>query len=185
MNSLTLSADRRLLARPADEGGYQGRCSTELCTWFVVVEDHDEVHAAFNLHRCADYPRPEYTVITFGFGHPEGAPEADDVVDLREYRDPHIRPEFRYLTGRDQIVRDTVLATPGVRELIAKTVAKARAEKVDGKPYVIASGCVGGRHRGYVAGEEIARELGAVLVHRDVDKPVLSRKTDTAPAGER
>jgi hypothetical protein len=185
MTSITpASTVRRLLARPADEGGHEGRCSTDLCTWFVSVEDHDEVHAAFNLHRCADHLRTQITVITFGWGHPEGAPEADQLVDLREYRDPHIKPDFRYLTGRDQIVRDTVLATPGVRGLIAKAVAKARKDKIPGKPYVIATGCMGGRHRGYVAGEEIATALGAVLIHRDVDKPVLARKTDTAPEPE-
>lgn len=122
------------------------------------------------------------TVISFGFGHPEGVPDADLVVDLRKYRDPHIKPNFRELTGRDQIVRDTVLATPGVRELIAKTVARVRADKVPGKPYVIAAGCVGGRHRGHVAAEEIATALHAELIHRDVDKPVLSRPVPTEGA---
>lgn len=133
------------------------------------------VNWAFVRKMLAELTTIKVTVISFGFGHPEGAPEADDVVDLREYRDPHIKPDFRELTGRDQIVRDTVLATPGIRERIDEAIAKARENAHPGKPYVIATGCVGGRHRGYVVAQEIAAALGAELVHRDARKGVLPR----------
>lgn len=61
----------------------------------------------------------DITVISFGFGHPEGAPIANVLLDIRKrYYDPHIDPAMRQMTGRDQAVQDRVMATPGAAFLL-------------------------------------------------------------------
>lgn len=122
---------------------------------------------------------PTLHLISFGFLH--GAPPADAyVVDLRPYRDPHINPELREMTARDQVVVDTVLGTPGIPELILDTYLDTQHELSGGYDHTIAVGCSGGRHRAPVFAEQVAaalREHGwpVDLVHRDLDKPVVHR----------
>lgn len=65
-------------------------------------------------------------VSSFGFGH-DPAPAAHDVRDLRPFRDPHLSPEFRFLTAKDVRVRRTVMATPGVVDLVVSVLASVDA----------------------------------------------------------
>ncbi|MEH0578976.1 RNase adapter RapZ [Streptomyces sp. B21-108] len=121
-------------------------------------------------------------IISFGFLH-DAAPEADVVLDLRRaFRDPHVDPATRELTGRDRLVQRTVLRTPGVRRLLAATVRQvaAYAEGPSVDRIVIGSGCAGGRHRSVVVADQLARRLRrrghtVTVHHRDLHQPVVHR----------
>ncbi|GAA5216881.1 RapZ C-terminal domain-containing protein [Streptomyces thinghirensis] len=139
---------------------------------------------------------------SFGFGH-QAAPDAHLVIDLRRhFRDPHIRLDMRQLTAHDAIVRETVMNTPGIKQLLAGLVAAIEgflAGPTQTVPVRVAPGCAGGRHRAAtvalalyavfsgdlnVAAElgvddlakaYVDRDLDVTLVHRDLDKPVIDR----------
>ncbi|MFJ8855183.1 hypothetical protein [Streptomyces sp. NPDC102437] len=123
-------------------------------------------------------------------------------LDLRaHFRDPHVRADLRQLTAQDQVVRDTVMDTPGVREVLAATALQVQGYLAGptAAPLTVVTQCAGGRHRAattamalraVVAGdveqataygladaarEFIARCLTVDLVHRDLDKDVVAR----------
>ncbi|MEV7238551.1 hypothetical protein AB0N06_32825 [Streptomyces sp. NPDC051020] len=52
--------------------------------------------------------------------------------------DPHVHADLRQLTAHDQVVRDTVMDTPGVRQVLAGPTAA---------PLTVVTQCAGGRHR--------------------------------------
>jgi UPF0042 nucleotide-binding protein len=119
-------------------------------------------------------------IVSFGYGHPEGSPDADLVIDLRPYRDPHVRPEFRNLTAFDAEVRDTVRTTPGIPTLLTETLRHVAQLAANGRTITIATGCVGGRHRGPAFALDLAdmlQKLGHHVgwTHRDINKPVINR----------
>ncbi|MEU5069119.1 RNase adapter RapZ [Streptomyces virginiae] len=128
-------------------------------------------------------PTPAVTITSFGYGHQpdERAPDAHLTLDLRQhFRDPHVDPAMRELTGRDQEVITMVLSTPGIPALIAATVAAARAfcSGPTAGPLHIAAGCVGGWHRSYVVASALGTllaELDPAVVHLHVDRPVIRR----------
>jgi UPF0042 nucleotide-binding protein len=104
-------------------------------------------------------------VISFGFKY--GIPlDADHVVDVRFLANPYWITELRHLTGRDQPVRDYVLARPGAVEFADRYV-DALAPVLAGylneeKRYVtIAVGCTGGKHRSVAMSDAIADRLRA------------------------
>lgn len=121
-------------------------------------------------------------IVSFGFLHAD-APEADVVLDLRRaFRDPHVDPRLRELTGRDKPVRQAVLHTTGVRRLIAATVRQVQAYTAgpSADRIVIGSGCAGGRHRSVVVADQLARRLRrrghtVTVTHRDIKQPVVQR----------
>lgn len=126
----------------------------------------------------------EITITSFGYLHDE-PPAAHLTLDLRaHFRDPHFDPALRDLTARSQAVRDAVLATPGIIQLIAATVAVAEAylagPSAANHTLRIATGCAGGRHRAATVAEHLCVELLARghdvrVEHRDLDKPVVER----------
>lgn len=121
-------------------------------------------------------------IISFGYLHAP-APEADITVDLRRaFRDPHVDPAMRQLTGRDRLVQRAVLGTRGIRPLLRATVrqvaAYSKGPSVD--RIVIGSGCAGGRHRGVVVADRLAQRLRrrghtVTVTHRDLHQPVVNR----------
>jgi UPF0042 nucleotide-binding protein len=122
-------------------------------------------------------------VVSFGFGHAP-APRAELVVDLRKhFRDPHVSPGLRELTGLDDEVRHTVIRTPGIPPLIDALAGVVNGFVVGAPqlPTRIAVGCAGGRHRSVVVAIEVAarvRKMRGVDVrvrHRDIHLPVLAR----------
>lgn len=121
-------------------------------------------------------------IISFGFLHAP-APEADVVLDLRRaFRDPHVDPRMRQLTGRDRLVRRAVLRTRGIRQLLAATTrqVQAYASGPSAGRIVIGSGCAGGRHRSVVVADQLARRLRrrghtVTVTHRDLHLPVVQR----------
>lgn len=126
---------------------------------------------------------PRVEITSFGYLHAD-APTARVTLDLRHhFRDPHVRPELRYLTAHDQEVRDAVMATDGIKELVQAAAAAVGAFLTgpqQDKPVTIAVGCAGGRHRAAVVATALselcaARGLDVLLVHRDLDKGVVER----------
>lgn len=124
---------------------------------------------------------PQVRVVSFGYGHAD-QPEADLTIDARRlYRNPHHDPRMRELTGLDAAVREHVLATPGVREVLgwhARIVLGLVDQDVT--PVTVAVGCVGGRHRSVAMADALAAELHAQYIavdvdHRDVDKQVIQK----------
>lgn len=120
-------------------------------------------------------------VTSFGFLHGE-PPAAHLVVDLREhFRDPHISPDLRQLTAHDQVVRDTVMATPGIAQLVDALVDAVTAFRRGPSTGLVrvAVGCAGGRHRAAVVARILFERLGehqvVELLHRDLGKPVVDR----------
>ena len=134
-----------------------------------------KVFAAFE----QDTPGLQATVISFGYKY--GLPvDADLVVDCRFLPNPHWVPELRLMTGKDEPVRDYVMAQEGAGEFLE---AYARLLQVigdgyqrEGKRYAtIAVGCTGGKHRSVAMAEEVARRLresgvGTTVVHRDLGR---------------
>ena len=124
----------------------------------------------------------EVEIVSFGFLHAP-APEADVVLDLRRaFRDPHIDPRLRELTGRDRPVRRAVLRTRGVRQLLAATVRQVQAYATgpSASRIVIGLGCAGGRHRSVAVANQLARRLRrrghtVTVTHRDICRPVVQR----------
>lgn len=130
-------------------------------------------------------PTPHVKIISFGYGHAD-PPPAHLTLDVRtHFRDPHVSPELRHLTGTDQAVIDAVMATSGVHELINAVLAAVAAFRAapTPSPVTVAVGCVGGRHRSVVIASFIAALLpGKVgLVHRDIGQPVIGRPATAEP----
>ncbi|MDT0412749.1 MULTISPECIES: RapZ C-terminal domain-containing protein [Streptomyces] len=130
------------------------------------------------------------TVTSFGYLHGE-PPAAHLTMDLRHhFRDPHVDPSLRALTAEDRAVRRAVLRTPGIRPLLAATVAQALAYAAGPSAAQhslrIAVGCAGGRHRAGTAALVLARRLrrrghDVTLVHRDLARPVVERPRQEQP----
>lgn len=121
-------------------------------------------------------------IISFGYLHGE-PPAAHLTIDLRHhFRDPHVSPELRYMTAADEPVRQAVLATGGISELV-EAVARAVDAFAAGPSagsVTVADGCAGGRHRAPVFAEELAQRLAlgghtVSVDHRDIHKPVVQR----------
>lgn len=130
----------------------------------------------------------EVRITSFGYLHCRDGlcvPPAHVVLDLREhFRDPHVAPELRHMTARDQAVHDAVLGTPGIPELVTATAATVRAYQAgpSAGPVRVAVGCAGGRHRAPVVALAVARVLrlgqdweAVTVMDRDIGRPVVAR----------
>ncbi|MFD8598391.1 ATPase [Kitasatospora sp. NPDC059646] len=129
-------------------------------------------------------------VVSFGYLHGD-PPPAHLVLNLtKHFRDPHVSPALRYMDANDLPVRQAVLATPGVRELICAASLLVDAYDVGpvdapltvavDAPLTVAVGCAGGRHRAATVAMALADRLGKTgipvhLEHRDLAKPVVER----------
>jgi len=121
-------------------------------------------------------------IVSFGYLH-DAPPVAHLTVDLRaHFRDPHVSPELRYMTADDEPVRDAVLGTAGIPELVLATAqaVKAFAEGPSGDTITVVDGCAGGRHRAPTFARALAsllRDTGfqVTVRHRDLDKDVVQR----------
>jgi UPF0042 nucleotide-binding protein len=106
-------------------------------------------------------------------------------LDLRHaLRNPAADPTMRYRTGLDDDVYAHVLATPGARQVIARTTAQLQAlakETPRGRLVRLTVACQGGRHRSVAVAEAVARRLydawggqyGVEVEHHHIDLPVL------------
>jgi UPF0042 nucleotide-binding protein len=142
-----------------------------------VHELRGKVAAAFG--EAGDHRALQVTILSFGFKY--GLPvDADLVVDCRFLPNPHWIPELRPLTGRDDAVRDYVLAQPGATEFLDRYegVLELVTEgyKREGKRYaLLAVGCTGGKHRSVAIAEQLAARLSGTatevtVTHRDLGR---------------
>ena len=121
-------------------------------------------------------------VVSFGFLHGD-PPPAHVVIDLRtHFRDPHVRPELRYMTAEDVEVVRAVLGTSGIPAVVDGAVAMVHGYLAGpvAAPIVVAVGCAGGRHRAATVAarvHQLLRRSGvdASLSHRDLHQPVVNR----------
>lgn len=137
-------------------------------------------------------PEPGVVVTSFGYLHGDPPVGAAVTVDVRVYlRDPHISPELRELTGRDEAVRVKVLGTPGAVGVIdgVSRVAWALcgAAGGGGGPVGVAVGCAGGRHRSVVIVDAVVDRLRgagvlAVAEHRHLHHRVVDRSAARGPS---
>jgi UPF0042 nucleotide-binding protein len=119
------------------------------------------------------------TVMSFGFKY--GLPvDADLVADARFLPNPYWVPELRPLSGRDDAVRDYVLAQVGAAEFLDTyeqllQIVGAGYQR-EGKRYAtVAIGCTGGKHRSVATSEELAARMrvhgvDATVLHRDLGR---------------
>ncbi|MBO1750327.1 RNase adapter RapZ [Actinotalea sp. BY-33] len=118
-------------------------------------------------------------ILSFGFKY--GLPlDADHVVDMRFLSNPYWITELRHLTGRDEPVRDYVLARDGAMTFIERYVLALEpvlaGYRNENKRYAtIAVGCTGGKHRSVAVSETLATELRerghrVVVSHRDLGR---------------
>ncbi len=128
-----------------------------------------------------DDSSPELHATVVSFGYKYGMPvDADLVVDVRFLPNPFWIPELRELTGRDEPVRDYVLAQEGAAdfldsytEILRIVGAGYRRER---KRYLtLAVGCTGGKHRSVAMSGELAQRLEqlgvkATVIHRDLGR---------------
>jgi UPF0042 nucleotide-binding protein len=133
----------------------------------VIVDTSDLSYRELHERIVAGLELPGETLgvqlVTFGYKH--GVPlEADVVLDVRFMRNPFYEPELRELDGRDERVRDFVLAQPGAVRFVEMVVQLLTfllpLYAAEGKNRLtIALGCTGGQHRSIVIAEELARRL--------------------------
>ncbi|WP_129788090.1 RNase adapter RapZ [Promicromonospora panici] len=162
-----LQGDGRILDGIAEERSVVAtlaeRADLRIDTSELSVHDLAREIRAWLAHDATEVLR--INVISFGFKY--GIPlDADHVVDVRFLANPYWITELRHLTGRDQPVRDYVLARPGAVEFVDRYV-DALAPVLAGylneeKRYVtIAVGCTGGKHRSVAMSDAIAERLRA------------------------
>jgi UPF0042 nucleotide-binding protein len=121
----------------------------------------------------------QLSVVSFGYKH--GVPlDVDLLFDCRFLPNPHWVERLRPLPGTDAKVRRYVLQQPGAEEFIEELARLFElllpAYAREGKAYLsIGVGCTGGRHRGVVIANELAKVLDklgfpARVHHRDLDR---------------
>ncbi|WP_337843926.1 RNase adapter RapZ [Thermus sp.] len=116
-------------------------------------------------------------LLSFGFkwGVPQ---EADLVLDVRPFPNPHYDPLLRPRTGLDPGVKAYVFQEalePYYRALLTTLGLAAEGARREGRrAYTAAIGCTGGKHRSVAVAERLAEELSGrfalEVVHRDVEK---------------
>lgn len=154
----------------------------------------------------------DVTIVSIGRLHDDTEGPYADVLQradialrlTRHFRDPHITADLRQLTARDDVVRDTVMDTAGVRQVLAATALQIEGYLAGptAAPLLVVTQCAGGRHRSAVTASALqavvsgdveraavygladsakaftGRGLVVELVHRDLDKAVVDRPLD-------
>ncbi len=166
-----ISAERRLLAELRGEADLVIDTST-----LNVHQLRDKIEGAF-----AETAGPglKATVVSFGFKY--GLPvDADLVVDCRFLPNPHWEPALRPHNGKEQVIKDYVLAQPDAQPFLDRYGDLLQLLTTgylhEGKRYLtLAVGCTGGKHRSVVMAEELAARLATTgadvrVVHRDLGR---------------
>lgn len=125
--------------------------------------------------------KPQFTVTSFGYGHGPAPAEANMIQNVSGwFRDPHVSPELRELTGKHPDVASKVRNTPRVLGYLTGLYHAITAVLKDGGCVHLAVGCVGGRHRSVVIADTLAEWIAdegwpVTVSHRDIDKAVIQR----------
>jgi len=143
---------------------------------------HFSVHD-LRAHLQASYGRDRdgkaLTISVVAFGYKYGIPlEADLLFDVRFLANPHFVPELKEHTGREQAVKDYVMADGRAEPLLARLtdllLFMIPAYEQEGRSYLtIGIGCTGGKHRSVVIAERVGEALRAggyavEVRHRDI-----------------
>ena len=124
------------------------------------------------------------SLTSFGYGHPVAPPVAHFTLDARHlFRDPHVDPAMRQMTGLDQAVVDSVMRQPGAVTTVLGLASLILGLAETSGDVILAIGCVGGRHRSVVLINEVAKVIRSLdaghpmlaVTHRDIDRPVIVR----------
>jgi UPF0042 nucleotide-binding protein len=170
-----IKAERALLAGLRDEAD-------------LVIDTGDRsvhqlralIESVFTSPAHGDAPTLRATVLSFGYKY--GVPlDADLVVDVRFLPNPFWIPELRDLTGRDEEVRDYVLAQDGAKTFVDRyaevlEIIGAGYKREDKRYLTLAVGCTGGKHRSVVMARELARRLEAQGIRVNVQDRDLGRE---------
>ena len=124
-------------------------------------------------------PALTVNLLTFGFKH--GLPrDADWVFDVRFLPNPFFVAGLREMSGRDQPVRDHVMASPAARPFVERVCDILRDVLPlygrEGRSHLtVAIGCTGGRHRSVAIAHQVAqhlvlRDTRIISIDRDIDK---------------
>ena len=115
-------------------------------------------------------------IVSFGYKHKRGLPEANFVFDVRRCANPYSNPHLRKKDGRDKEVQDYVLSRPYGKETLFGIHAAVSALMVGCKGVVtIAIGCTGGHHRSVAVAAELAELLRADAHFVTVRHPDIAR----------
>ncbi len=111
-------------------------------------------------------------ITVMSFGHRNGKPSADLLIDVRKFNNPHNIKTLRNLTGLDQPVMDAVMASPGVKPFVDLSIVNVAGLASVRDDVRVAVGCIGGRHRSVAIARAIAAGLEArgesvAIIHRD------------------
>ena len=132
-----------------------------------------------------DGKEPEHTisvtVLSFGFKY--GIPmDSDLVFDVRFIPNPFYIPELKPFSGKDEPVKDYVLAQEETKGFMSRNLDMLEFliphyVKEGKRQLIIAVGCTGGRHRSVAIAEETYRQLlakgfNASVEHRDMNEDV-------------
>jgi UPF0042 nucleotide-binding protein len=138
------------------------------------------LESVFTTPGAADSPALRATVLSFGYKY--GVPvDADLVVDVRFLPNPFWIPELRDLTGRDDEVRDYVLAQDGAKTFVDRyaevlEIIGAGYKREDKRYLTLAVGCTGGKHRSVVIARELAKRLEGQGIRVNVQDRDLGRE---------
>ncbi|HKJ11589.1 MAG TPA: RNase adapter RapZ [Ornithinimicrobium sp.] len=127
-----------------------------------------ELSAAVDELLVGDDDQARLRVVIMSFGFKYGIPlDADVVLDMRFLPNPYWEPALREYDGRDEPVRDFVLAQPGADEFLqyAESMLRTaiRGYLREGRRHVtVAVGCTGGKHRSVATVEALVSRLGEI-----------------------
>lgn len=150
----------------------------------IIDTTHTNVHQLVTRVNdlFAEEGAARHTVTLLSFGFKYGVPtDVDMVADMRFLPNPFWDEQLKPLSGKDEPVREFVLAQDGAEEFLDACSAALRAVfagyQRENKPHsTVAFGCTGGRHRSVAMVTELAARLEgeagiAVRVqHRDLGR---------------
>lgn len=119
--------------------------------------------------------RPQLTLTSFGYKYGAPPPEGISPYDCRTIvRNPFRFPKLRRLSGKDQEIKDFLLACGSTARLIDRLVGELKEKLTTIPAFHLWIGCHGGKHRSVALVElikdRIQPDADVTVVHRDLDK---------------
>jgi len=111
-------------------------------------------------------------IISFGWRY--GAPQAKFgqnaiMIDVRQgFRNPYNDQSLKLLTGLAEPVGEHIRQTKNFDAKYAHLKERASVPGTE----VVYLGCTGGKHRSVFLADQLGKELGVAVEHRDIDKPI-------------
>lgn len=122
------------------------------------------------------------TIVSYGTGHGDLEQNAHVIFPLAQlFKDPHVSPAMREMTGKDPEVMQNVLMQLGALAHLSAALKLTTSLVPVHHDVVVAFSCVGGRHRSVVFADSLAdlvsthHASSVRTIHRDLHKPVIQR----------